>query len=128
MSFKISINAPGMNISATLKDEALPKLIELSQEFRDEAGAVHQMIEPPTASSKDAPLTSNSEEAVKGYLKDYGAAELLNRLRWTAIRKKYYYWALGLKRAVEASRGKARTWTRFSSRRKRNRPPIFQEM
>ncbi len=26
-----------MNISATLKDEALTKLIELSQEFRDEA-------------------------------------------------------------------------------------------
>jgi NADP-dependent 3-hydroxy acid dehydrogenase YdfG len=38
------------------------------------------------------------------------------------------YWAPGLKRAVEASRGKARTWTRFSTRRKRNRPPIFHEM
>jgi hypothetical protein len=88
MSFKISINAPGMNISATLKDEALPKLIELSQEFRDEAGAVQQMIEPPTASSKDAPLTSNSEEAVKAYLKDYGAAELLNRLRWDSYPEK----------------------------------------
>jgi hypothetical protein len=88
MSFKISINAPGMNISATLKDEALPKLIELSQEFRDDAGAVQQMIEPSTRSSKDAPLTSNSEEAVKAYLKDYGAAELLNRLRWDSYPEK----------------------------------------
>ena len=88
MSFKISINAPGMNISATLKDEALPKLIELLQEFRDEAGAVHQMVEPPAAGSKDSPLNSNSEEAVKGYLKDYGAAELLNRLRWDSYPEK----------------------------------------
>jgi hypothetical protein len=88
MSFKISINAAGMSISATLKDEALPKLIQLSQEFRDEVGPVQQVIEAPSGHSKDALLTSNSEEAVKGYLKDYGAAELLNRLHWDSYPEK----------------------------------------
>jgi hypothetical protein len=88
MSFKILINAPGMNISATLKDEALPKLIQLSQEFRDEVGPVHQVIESTSARGKEAVLTSNSEDAVKAYLKDYGAAELLNRLHWDSYPEK----------------------------------------
>jgi hypothetical protein len=60
----------------------LPKLIELSQEFRDEEGPVQQAIAPSGTATKGTPLTGNSEEAVKAYLKDYGAAELLNRLRW----------------------------------------------
>lgn len=76
-----------MSISAALKDEALPKLIQLSQEFRDEEGPAQQTI-APSAAAKDAPLTSNSEDAVKAYLKDYGAAELLNRLRWDSYPEK----------------------------------------
>ena len=55
-----------MNISATLKDEALPKVIELSQEFRDEAGQVKVAIKPPTASSKDAPLKQQLGGSSKG--------------------------------------------------------------
>lgn len=88
MSLKISISAPGMNISAALKDEALPKLIQLTQEFRDDAGPVQQAIEPASGHSREAALGSNSEEAVKAYLKDYGAAELLNRLRWDSYPEK----------------------------------------
>ena len=38
--------------------------------------------------AKGAPLAGNSEEAVKAYLKDYGAAELLNRLRWDSYPEK----------------------------------------
>lgn len=77
-----------MSISATVKDEALPKLIELSQEFRDEEGPVQQTVEPSATTAKAAPFTGNSEEAVKAYLKDYGAAELLNRLRWDSYPEK----------------------------------------
>jgi hypothetical protein len=88
MSLKIQINAPGMSISATLKDEALPKLIELSQQFRDEEESVQQTIPASGAAAKGAPLTGNSEEAVKVYLKDYAAAELLNRLRWDSYPEK----------------------------------------
>ena len=88
MSFKIQINAPGMSISATLKDEALPRLIELSQQFRDEEGPVQQTTGPSETAAKGAPLTDNSEEAVKAYLKDYGAAELFNRLRWDTYPEK----------------------------------------
>ena len=88
MSLNIQINAPGMSISATLKDEALPKLIELSQQFRDEEEPVQQTIPASGAAAKGAPLTGNSEEAVKAYLKEYGAAELLNRLRWDSYPEK----------------------------------------
>lgn len=88
MSLKISINAPGMNISAALKDEALPKLIQLTQEFRDDVGPVQQTSDQPPTRPKEALLGSNSEEAVRGYLKEYGAAELLNRLRWDSYPEK----------------------------------------
>src|SRR5215831_1845472 len=88
MSLRIQINAPGMSISATLKDEALPKLIELSQQFRDEEEPPQQTIATLGTAEKGAPLTGNSEEAVKAYLKDYGAAELLNRLRWDSYPEK----------------------------------------
>jgi hypothetical protein len=88
MSLRIQINAPGMSISATLKDEALPKLIELSQHFRDEEEAVQQTIPASATVAKGSPLAGNSEEAVKAHLKDYGAAELLNRLRWDSYPEK----------------------------------------
>src|SRR5712691_8265684 len=89
MSIRISINAPGLSIAATLKDEALPKLIELSQEFRDDIGPPIESTSPAVAPHpKDAPPGNNSEDAVKGYLKEYGAAELLNRLRWDSYPEK----------------------------------------
>jgi hypothetical protein len=88
MSLRIQINAPGMSISATLKDEALPELIELSQQFRDEEEPAQQTIPASGAAAKGAPLTGNSEEGVKAYLKDYAAAELLNRLRWDSYPEK----------------------------------------
>jgi hypothetical protein len=88
MSFKISIIAPGMNLSATLKDEALPRLIELSQKFRDESGPVTDSNESAPSQSKEMPLVGNSEDAVKVHLKDFAAAELLNRLRWDSYPEK----------------------------------------
>ena len=77
-----------MSISAALKDEALPKLIQLTQGFRDDIGPAQQTSEAPSAHSRDALLGTNSEEGVRGYLKDYGAAELLNRLRWDSYPEK----------------------------------------
>jgi len=89
MSIKISISAAGLNVAATLKDEALPKLIQLSQEFRDDVGPpVEHSARSGAPHEKDALPGSSSEDAVKAFLKEYGAAELLNRLRWDSYPEK----------------------------------------
>jgi hypothetical protein len=90
MSLKISINTSGLSMAATLKDQALPKLIELLQEFRDDVGPppVEHSIGSLAAHAKEGVPGSNSEDAVKSFLKEYGAAELLNRLRWDSYPEK----------------------------------------
>jgi hypothetical protein len=85
MSIKISISAPGMAIQAHMKDEALPELIKLTQEYREEISAVadspSSTVGPTTASL----AATNNEEAVKNLLKSHGAAELLTLVKWESF-------------------------------------------
>lgn len=88
MSLKISVIASGMNLSAVLKDEALAKIIELTQEFRDDSKSDIAAAPVGNSEPKGASLIGSSEDAVKAHLKDFAAAELLNRLRWDSYPEK----------------------------------------
>jgi hypothetical protein len=95
MSIQLSIKASGLNIVANLKDEALPALIALVQENRDE-----NVQQAPTSSPASLEsLTGGSfagtasagysnEQGIKDFLKAHGAAELLNRLKWDSFSEK----------------------------------------
>lgn len=89
MSFKIVIQAPGLNISANLKDEALVTVVQLIQQQRDDT-----VPTPPAASATSSGLQpvngdltagSDTEEAIKATLKAHGGAELLNQLKWDSF-------------------------------------------
>ena len=83
MSIQLTIKATGLNLNATLKDDALAELIKLTQSYRDEQ-AIQTSVTPEATSPaevKPALISSASEEEVKSHLKNYGAAELLNRVK-----------------------------------------------
>ena len=91
MSFKISIQASGLSISASLKDEALITLLQLIQEKRDDS--------PPSPSpSPSVPAAqiptgevangNGGEESIKAILRGRGGAELLNQLKWDSFPEK----------------------------------------
>ena len=90
MSIKVILQAPGLNLQASVKDEALGELIKITQEYRDQEAAL------AAAASARAIETSGSaalaaigdEEAVKARLSSYGAAELLNQVRWETYPEK----------------------------------------
>ena len=92
MSIKIIIQASGLNLQASVKDEALAELIKITQQFRDQeatvaaasfgAGTTHE------AATKTASLATTGEEALKAQLSGYGAAELLNYVRWETYPEK----------------------------------------
>jgi len=95
----MTIRAPGLNITANLKDDALGRLIQLVQENRDDSAP--QSAPPPggvDAASGDltplappqagAILKFNNEDSLKEFLKSHGAAELLNRLKWDGFAEK----------------------------------------
>jgi len=90
MSIKVILQAPGLNLQASVKDEALGELIKITQEYRDQEAAL------AAAASAGAIETSGSaalaaigdEEAVKARLSSYGAAELLNQVRWETYPEK----------------------------------------
>lgn len=86
MSIKILINAGGMNVQAWLKDEALPKLIQLTQDFRDEQQA--STTTEGDTSDKAKGGTAVAEQEVSDKLKAYGAAELLNSIKWDSYPEK----------------------------------------
>jgi hypothetical protein len=96
MSIQLSLKATGLNISASLRDNALPALIQLLQEYRDETAALPSpgtdVLAGTVATSSvgvPGPLTAhNSEQAIKEFLKSHGAAELLNRLKWDSFPEK----------------------------------------
>ena len=77
-------------MQASVKDEALGELIKITQEYRDQEAAL------AAAASGGAIETSGSaalaaigdEEAVKARLSSYGAAELLNQVRWETYPEK----------------------------------------
>lgn len=91
MSFKIVIQAPGLNLTANLKDEALASLIQLIQEKRDDSAPASP---PPTTSThlqttNGNPLGGNdTEDSIKETLKTRGGAELLNQLKWDSFSEK----------------------------------------
>jgi len=92
MSFKIVIQAPGLNLSANLKDEALANLIQLIQEKRDDsvaapsASAATTVI--PATSDGGLVAANDTEEGVKATLKARGGGELLNQLKWGSFPEK----------------------------------------
>src|SRR5262245_56607575 len=83
MSIYLTIKAPGLTLNATLKDDALTQLIELTQSHRDEQAEQATTggdSVAPTA-SKPTLFSSTTEEDVKNHLRQFGAAELLNRAK-----------------------------------------------
>ena len=92
MSFKIVIQAAGLNVSANLKDEALASIIQLIQEKRDDSAPTVTTSPPPSLVAQNAfadPRNGNdSEEEIKATLKALGGAELLNQLKWDSFPEK----------------------------------------
>jgi hypothetical protein len=86
MGVQITIKASGLNISANLKDESLPSLIQLVQENREDVPASSDMQVVPAATA--AFSIQDNEAAVKERLRAFGAAELLNRLNWDTYPEK----------------------------------------
>ncbi len=92
MSFKIVIQASGLNITANLKDEALVTLMQLVQEKRDDSvpatpAPIASSLNVPTANGE--PLGgADTEEEIKTTLKTHGGAELLNQLKWDSFPEK----------------------------------------
>ena len=91
MSFKIVVQASGLNIAANLKDEALSNVLQLIQEKRDDS--------VPSAPTPSSPILStppvdealsgaDNEEGIKAILKSRGGAELLNQLKWDSFPEK----------------------------------------
>ena len=95
MSIQISLKAPGLNLNANLKDEALAAVILLIQENRDEvipqvASTVRELQTSGGVTPFDAAsLTGHdNEQPIKSALQALGAAELLNRLKWESYPEK----------------------------------------
>ena len=82
MSIQLTIRAAGLNLSATLRDDALVELIKLTQSFRDEqAASVAASKEAGNLSEAKPMVTAVTEDDVKNQLKNFGAAELLNHVK-----------------------------------------------
>jgi hypothetical protein len=92
VSIKITIQAPDLNISANLKDEALIIILQLIQEQRQ--GPVDEIISPkPAVEDLDFTLPGDiaeklAEEDTKSVLKTRGGAELLNQFKWDRFPEK----------------------------------------
>jgi hypothetical protein len=93
MSIKVIIQAPGLALQAQLRDDALPVLIKLTQDFREEqavampAPATGGTAASQSGSGGNSELTP-SEEQAREWLKSHGVAELLNRLTWESFPEK----------------------------------------
>lgn len=81
----MTVTAPGFAFNAVLKDEALPELIRISQELREE----HAEPAPPLAGAGVTAVVPGipsvdqmSLDQIRETLKAQGAAELLNRVGW----------------------------------------------
>lgn len=92
MSFKIVIQASGLNISANLKDEALVLVVQLIQQHRDDSIPVtpsstiaNLSVQAPNG---EAGVNTDTEDGIKITLKGRGGAELLNQLGWDSFPEK----------------------------------------
>lgn len=83
MSIQLTIRAAGLNLNATLRDDALVELIKLTQSFRDEQAASLATSKELVNLGEARPMaaTATTEDDVKNQLKNLGAAELLNRVK-----------------------------------------------
>lgn len=88
MSIKVIIQAPGLNLQASVKDEALTELIRITQEFRDQAAAAAAATAVADPDPKGGTSLAANEESVRAQLNGYGAAELLNHIRWETYSEK----------------------------------------
>ena len=93
MSIKLTLEAPGLNLSAHVKDSALPDLIRLVQEARDDSVPPPIQAGPSRTSFSLFPREKTSAtvtiEETKQHLKSLGAAELLNFLKkWDSYPEK----------------------------------------
>lgn len=92
MSIQIAVKAAGLNLTANLKDDALAAVITLIQSNRDDS--VAQPVAPSTltpalsGSIAEVPTITGDEASVKAFIKDRGAAEILNQLRWESYPQK----------------------------------------
>jgi len=92
MSIKLVIQTPGLNLSASLKDEALTSILQLIQEKRDDSGSpsTNPVAQAPTAPGtvSEISIPNENEDTVKSMLRERGGAELLNQLRWDSFQEK----------------------------------------
>lgn len=91
MSIKLIIQAPGLNLQAAVTDEALAELITLTQKFRDpDAAAAGTVTQSSLGTPSESTTTGSSlgEESLRARLTAFGAAELLNQLRWDTYPEK----------------------------------------
>ena len=92
MSFKIVVQASGLNIAANLKDEALVTILQIIQEKRDDSVTSLPASLSPTLSSPsietETVAGADNEEGIKAILKTRGGAELLNQLKWDSFPEK----------------------------------------
>ncbi len=109
MSIKIVIQASGLNLSASLKDEALTTILQLIQEKRDDSTATtpgpitHALGGQPSIAEET--IGNGGEESTKLVLNQRGGAELLNELKWDSFPEKILL--LG---AWHEARGGATPW------------------
>lgn len=77
-------------MSANIKDSALPDLITLIQNNRDETVAQPQSPQPANQSidSQVGTAALDGEDSIKSALKQRGAGELLNQLKWDSYPEK----------------------------------------
>jgi len=92
MSIRIAVQAPGLNVSASLKDEALTSILQLIQEKRDDSAPTTptSIAQAPAGQGAgiESLLGNDSEEVTKAVLTDRSGAELLNQLRWESFPEK----------------------------------------
>lgn len=93
MSIKIVVQAPGLNVSANLKDEALTTILQLLQEKRDDSAPTAPISTVQAAAGQnvgnDSLLPANDgAEAIKDVINKRGGAELLNQLKWESFPEK----------------------------------------
>ena len=94
MAIKIEVRAAGLNLSASLKDEALAALITLIQQQRDETPPSQTSVAIPVprsnehASEESASLIQDSLQDVKEWMASHGGAELLNMFKWDSYPEK----------------------------------------
>ena len=94
MSIKVILEAPGLKLSANVKDSALSELIRLVHEARDDSvPAPPNIIESPRISvasnSPERTSVGAPAEDTKKHLKAFGAGELLNHLKkWDSFPEK----------------------------------------